>query len=414
MHTSFAIRNATKIDASGMLPHFWMVVDGGKIAAVGTSDGDFDAAARRAGIVDSSAAVGAGAGAGSDTGTVIDASAVINATGRYLVPGYIDMHSHGAAGGDFDTSTNTIIAGRNYHLQHGTTRQLASLITNPLDVMETNIRRVASVMESRPDILGMHLEGPFLSPLHKGAHDPACLKDPTDDVVDRLLDAAPGAIRQITIAPELPHGMSGIAHMAARGVIPAVGHCDADYAQARSAFQAGAGILTHIYNAMNGIHHRAPGPIPAAVENPNVTVELINDGFHVQDPAVRIAFDLAPHRIAFVTDSMAATGCPDGPYKLGNLDVQVVDGHARLVSNGAIAGSTLTLETAVQRAITEVGISPVAAVEAATHVPAATLGFGERFGMIEPGFDADVLLLDADWSVKHTWCGGMRAEDIVR
>lgn len=393
MTSSFAIRNATKIDANGMVPHFWMVVTGESIAATGTRDADFVDAANRFGIKESS---------------------IIDADGHYLTPGYIDMHSHGAAGGDFDTSENTIIAARNYHLSHGTTRQLASLITNPLDTMAANISRVASVMKSRSDILGIHLEGPFISPKHKGAHDPTCLLDPTDDAIDTLLNAAPGAIKQVTIAPELSHGMSGVQRLAAAGVIPAVGHTDATYSQAKEAFEDGAGILTHIYNAMNGIHHRAPGPILAAAENRDVTVELINDGFHVQDPPVRLAFTMNPHRIAFVTDSMAATGCPDGPYKLGKLDVNVVDGHARLVSNGAIAASTLTLDVAVRRAITEVGISPVDAVEAATHVPATTLGFGERFGMIEPGFDADILLLTPDWNVEHTWCGGTRAEDIVR
>lgn len=133
--------------------------------------------------------------------------------------------------------------------------------------------------------------------------------------------------------------------------------------------------MTHMFNAMNGLHHREPGPIPAAVEDPRVTVELINDGFHVQDPMVRLGFGFAPHRIAFVTDAMAATDCPDGHYLLGALDVNVIDGHARLASNGAIAGSTLTLEKAVQRAVLELGFTPTDAVEAATLIPAKAFGF---------------------------------------
>ena len=225
-----------------------------------------------------------------------------------------------------------------------------------------------------------------------------------------------GCIRQITIAPELPHGISAIRQFAAAGVVPAVGHCDADYETAKAGFDAGAGIMTHMFNAMNGLHHREPGPIPAAVEDPRVTIELINDGFHVQDPMVSLSFRFAPHRTAFVTDAMAATDCPDGAYKLGALDVNVVGGHARLVSNGAIAGSTLLLEVAVRRAVCELGFSPVDAVEAATLTPAKAFGFdrpnpvtGAPIGLIAPGFAADFNLADpADWTVEQVWCAGRK------
>jgi N-acetylglucosamine-6-phosphate deacetylase len=167
---------------------------------------------------------------------------------------------------------------------------------------------------------------------------------------------------------------------------------------------------------MNGLHHRNPGPIPAAVEDPRVSIELINDGFHVQDPMLRLGFAFAPHRTAFVTDAMSATGCPDGHYKLGELDVNVVDGHARLVSNGAIAGSTLLLERSVQRAVQVLGISPADAVEAATLTPARTFGLdrpnpltGHPLGLLRPGYAADALLLDpADWAVRHVWCAGRK------
>ena len=161
---------------------------------------------------------------------------------------------------------------------------------------------------------------------------------------------------------------------------------------------------------------RKPGPIPAAVEDPRVTIELINDGFHVQDPMVKLGFEFAPHRTAFVTDAMAATDCPDGPYKLGALDVNVVDGHARLVSNGAIAGSTLLLEVAVQRAVNELGISPVDAVEAATLAPARAFGYdkpnavtGAPLGLLAPGYAADLLLTDpSSWTVNQVWCAGRK------
>ncbi|MBT1173762.1 N-acetylglucosamine-6-phosphate deacetylase [Bifidobacterium sp. MA2] len=426
-----AIRGARKVDAGGVRDNFWVVSDArgvivasGTTAANGAGEEAFEHACRTVGIdpATTSAAI--------PSGGPIDAhGGVIDADGRILTPGYVDIHSHGAWERSFDDGPDGIDVARAGHAVHGTTRQVLSLITNPMDVICRNIRTVREKMASgRPDILGCHLEGPFLALKRKGAHDPNCLKDPTSDLVDEMLEAsgagigsgrhggsgALGCIRQITIAPEYEHGIGAIKRFAAAGVVPAVGHCDADYETAKAGFDAGAGIMTHMFNAMNGLHHREPGPIPAAVEDPRVTIELINDGFHVQDPMVRLGFGLAPHRIAFVTDAMAATGCPDGAYKLGELDVNVVDGHARLVSNGAIAGSTLTLEVAIQRAVLELGFTPADAVEAATLTPARAFGFdhpnpvtGAPLGLVTAGYAADFNLLDpASWAVEHVWCAG--------
>ena len=401
-----AIRNARKVDARGEQSGYWVVSNAsGAIAASGVGDEAFEQYCGTVGI------------------DPADRNAVVDAEGRILTPGYVDIHSHGAWEKSFDDGPDGIDVARAGHAVHGTTRQVLSLITNPVDVICGNIRNVRAKMEAgRPDILGCHLEGPFLALARKGAHDPECLKDPVPEIVDEMLEASGavngklGCIRQITIAPELPHGISAIRQFRAAGVVPAVGHCDADYETARRAFDEGAGLMTHMFNAMNGLHHRKPGPIPAAVEDPRVTIELICDGFHVQDPMLRLGLGFAPHRIAFVTDAMAATDCPDGAYKLGALDVDVVDGHARLKSNGAIAGSTLTLEHAVQRAVLELGMSPVEAIEAATLTPARAFGFdrpypvtGAPLGLLAPGYAADVLLTDpADWSVQHAWCAGRR------
>ncbi|KFI98073.1 N-acetylglucosamine-6-phosphate deacetylase [Bifidobacterium stellenboschense] len=434
-----AIRGARKVDAAGVRDGWWTVSDArGVIVASGVArggDGEeaFEHACRTVGLDPASR------------------ETVIDADGMILTPGYVDIHAHGAWERSFDDGADGIDVARTGHAVHGTTRQVLSLITNPVDVMCRNIRTVRDVMASgRPDVLGCHLEGPFLALKRKGAHDPNCLKDPVDEIVDEMLEASGyvagahggagagggagasgrpvgrhtaagvggagrlGCIRQVTIAPELEHGVSAIRRFAAAGVVPAVGHCDADYTAAKAGFDAGAGIMTHMFNAMNGLHHREPGPIPAAVEDPRVTIELINDGFHVDDPMVRLGFGFAPHRIAFVTDAMAATGCPDGAYKLGELDVNVVDGHARLVSNGAIAGSTLVLEVAVQRAVLALGFEPAAAVEAATLTPARAFGFdrpnpvtGAPIGLVAPGYAADLNLLDpATWAVRHVWCAG--------
>ena len=393
----FAVHGATIVDARGMTKNGWLVSDGRSIVETGCAETDFETDFETACRL-----------------VHVEQDHIVNANGMVMTPGYVDIHSHGAWGSSFDDGEKGITTARAGHMAHGTTRQVLSLITNPIDVICGNLKTVHDMMPDRPDILGAHLEGPFLAMPRKGAHDPNCLVDPTPDLVSRMLDAADGCLRQITIAPELPHGIDAIRRFFLAGVVPAVGHCDADYQTARKGFDAGAGIMTHMFNAMNGLHHRDPGPIPAAVEDPRVTIELINDGFHVQDPMVKLGFGLAPHRIAFVTDAMAATDCPDGHYLLGALDVDVRDGHARLASNGAIAGSTLLLEKAVSRAVLELGISPVDAVEAATLTPARAFGFDRRndvtgfpIGLLAPGFAADVLLLDQEtWTVRRVWCNG--------
>ena len=346
----FAIRNARNVDALGVRDHAWVVSDGESLVAVGTSDDDCETACRNLNIPD---------------------TAVMDASGAIMTPGYVDIHAHGAWGTSFDDGVEGIELARAGHLSHGTTRQVLSLITNPFDTICDNLRTIRGQMGMRSDILGVHLEGPFLAASRKGAHNPEYLCDPVDGLVDDHT-AGRGWL------PEADHHRSGAAPRHQRD--PSIrrcrrgsrqiGHCDADYETARQGFAAGAGIMTHMFNAMNGLHHRRPGPIPAAVEDPRVTIELINDGFHVSDPMVKLGFGFAPHRIAFVTDAMAATGCPDGRYLLGALDVDVVDGHARLMSNGAIAGSTLVLEQAVRRAVLKLGISAPDAVEAATLTPA--------------------------------------------
>nr|WP_093961147.1 N-acetylglucosamine-6-phosphate deacetylase [Bifidobacterium vansinderenii] len=425
---SFAIRNARKVDARGVQDHYWLVVRNGVIAAegaeidveVGGTEDMAGAFARAVAAVEteatetSEAGASAAAAGGQPSGSL--SLPIIDAHGAIMTPGYVDIHAHGAWGASFDDGPDGIAAARAGHMMHGTTRQVLSLITNPIDTICENLRTVRALMPDRPDILGTHLEGPFLALERKGAHDPECLRDPVPELVDQLLEAADGCLRQITIAPELPHGIGAIRQFVEAGVRPAVGHCSADYQTAKRAFDAGATIMTHMFNAMNGLHHRKPGPIPAAVEDPRVTIELINDGFHVQDPMVALSFGFAPHRTAFVTDAMAATGCPDGHYLLGALDVNVEHGHARLVSNGAIAGSTLVLERAVSRAVLDLGIDPVSAVEAATLTPAKAFGFdtsnpvtGAPIGLLAAGYAADILLLDpASWQVDAVWCAGRR------
>ena len=213
----FAIHNARKVDARGVAEHYWLVSDGDAIVAVGDRDADFAAACASVGL---DADTDSDSVSSADSGNAMTGSAgsVTDAAGRMMTPGYVDIHAHGSWGSSFDDGVQGIRLARAGHMMHGTTRQVLSLITNPLDVMCANLQTVHGMMSARPDILGAHLEGPFLALSRKGAHDPECLKDPVPEYVDRLLQAAGGCLRQITIAPELPHGIDAIRRFAAAGV----------------------------------------------------------------------------------------------------------------------------------------------------------------------------------------------------
>ena len=275
-------------------------------------------------------------------------AAALAGAGALLTPGFIDIHGHGGGGFSYDDGPDAIRVARALHRAHGTTRAVVSLVTAPLETLERRVAMIADLIETDPDILGSHLEGPFLDPGHKGAHDLSLLRDPSLAAVERLLAAGRGTVRQVTLAPELPGGHDAIRAIVAAGAAAAVGHTDADLDATRAAFDAGATILTHAFNAMPPLHHRDPGPVGAAASDPRVTLEVIADGVHLHPEIVRLAFLAAPGRVALVTDAMAAAGAADGRYELGSLEVDVVDGIARLADGGAIAGSTLTQDAALR------------------------------------------------------------------
>lgn len=343
-----------------------------------------------------------------DTWRDLPAGDVVDAAGAYLAPGFIDLHGHGAGGATFDDGPDAIATGRAVHRAHGTTRAVISLVTASVDDLAARAAMVADLAEQDATILGSHLEGPFLSVLHKGAHTVELLRDPDPASVDRLIDAGRGTIRQITLAPELPGGLAAVARLVDAGIAVAVGHTDATAEQAAAAFDAGATLLTHAFNTMRGIHHRAPGPVVAAMRDDRVTLELIADGIHVHPDVITLAFAGAPGRIALVTDAMAAAGTVDGRYELGGLAVTVTAGVARLDSNGAIAGSTLTQDAALRLAV-RCGVSLPDAVAAVSTVPARALGLGRRFGSLRVGMEADAVLLDDALSVTGVWVSGVRA-----
>jgi N-acetylglucosamine-6-phosphate deacetylase len=326
--------------------------------------------------------------------------------GRVLTPGLIDIHNHGGAGASYGEDGDAIRTARRLHRQHGTTRQLLSLVTASPDVLISQIHRAAAETRRDPTILGIHLEGPFLARHHHGAHDPALLRDPDPDLVERLLGAADGTLRQVTMAPELAHFAESARILREAGVVVAVGHTAATFEQAQAAIDTGATLLTHAFNGMPGVHHRAPGPVLAFVESSGCWLEVINDGVHVRPELVRMLSRLAPGRVALVSDAMAAAGGGDGRYRLGDLDVDVAAGVARLTEGHSIAGSTITLDIAIARAVQDVGLTPVEAVEAATTVPAQILGVEDRLGRLEPGYVADAVLFDRDWQLCGVWIDG--------
>ncbi|MDO5618146.1 N-acetylglucosamine-6-phosphate deacetylase [Kocuria sp.] len=336
-----------------------------------------------------------------------DGSAEVRRLGEnILAPGLVDMHVHGGGGAAFTEGGEAAQAVLAAHRARGTTSMVASLVTDTINNLERQIWQLVPLCQAG-ELAGIHLEGPWLSPRRCGAHDPDLLIDPNLADLNRLLDAGDGHIRMVTLAPERPGASEAIKVLHSRGVVAAVGHTDASDEQTEAAIHAGATVGTHLFNALPSVHHRKPGPIPQLLSDPTVVVELIADGVHVHPSVLRMAVAAAQGRFALITDAMSAAGKPDGSYRLGPLDVDVVDGVARIRDTGAIAGSTLTLDQAVQYAIQTVGVGLEVAVRAASSIPAQVLGLA-GVGRIQAGARADLVVFDAQLNVQEVLRGGVR------
>ncbi|MFD5232300.1 N-acetylglucosamine-6-phosphate deacetylase [Streptomyces qaidamensis] len=335
------------------------------------------------------------------TATAPENAQVIDVTDHYVIPGFVDLHNHGGGGASFTSgSVDDILKGIHTHRLHGTTTLVASTVTGDLDSL-TRRAGLLSELAEQGEIAGVHFEGPFISPCRKGAHSEDLLRDPHPTEVRKLIDAARGRAKMLTLATELPGGLDSVRLLTDHGVIAAIGHTDATYEQTVEAIDAGATVATHLFNAMPPLGHRSPGPIAALLEDDRITVELINDGTHLHPAALQLAFHRAgADRVAFITDAMDAAGFGDGRYWLGPLEVEVADGVARLVEDGTIAGSTLTLDRAFKRAVTVDGLSVEDAVTALSATPARLLGMADTIGSLEPGKYADLLILDSAYEVK--------------
>lgn len=327
-----------------------------------------------------------------------------------LVPGFVDMHVHGGGGVSYadsaGASSEAIDRAAALHARHGTTAGLASLVTAAPQALLTQVRTLAAATR-RGVVDGIHLEGPWLSRLHCGAHDSAWLRAPEAAEVDALLDAGDGAIRMVTLAPELPGAVATIRRLVDAGIVVAVGHTDAGYDQTQAAIDAGATVGTHLFNAMRALHHREPGPVPALLADPRVTVELIADGVHLHPAVIRhVVATAGPERVALVTDAMAAAGAGDGAFALGGLDVDVADGVARLRGTATIAGSTATMDRLFAAAVRLLGAqigtdaALAAAVRMTSSTPARTLGL-DGAGVLAVGSAANLVVMNADLQVER-------------
>lgn len=314
-----------------------------------------------------------------------------------VVPGFVDMHVHGGGGSAFtdgaDAARQTIAA----HRRHGTTTMVASLVSAAPEPLRRQVQALADVVQCG-ELAGIHLEGPWLAPSRIGAHDPSTVRAPAREEIASLLAAGRGTIKMVTLAPELVGGIDAIHQLVDAGVVVAVGHTNATYAQTQLAINAGATVGTHVFNAMRPIRHREPGPVFALAESEQVTLELINDGIHLH-PAVHahVRRWVGPQRIALVTDAMAAAGMGDGSYHLGALDVTVTSGAAQITGTTTIAGSTVTMDKVFARAITDRletdDATLLAAVEETSTTPARALELPPQG--LRPGTTADLIVLDS-------------------
>ena len=338
--------------------------------------------------------------------------------GAWVLPGFVDMHVHGGGGASFTAGTaEDAWRAAEFHRRNGTTTMLASLVTAPLADLEARAAMLAGLAREGV-IAGLHLEGPFLAAARCGAQDPRHMITPDVAAFDRLLAMAAGWLRVITLAPELPGATDLITSAAQAGVVAAVGHTDATADVTAAAIDAGASHATHLFNGMRPLHHREPGPVGALLDRDEVSCEVIADGVHLHDTAIRLVARAAgPARLVLITDAMAAAGMPDGRYQLGSMRVDVAGGVARLAAEagpggeagsgadagprvpGAIAGSTATMASVVRRAVA-VGLPVIDVAAAAGTNPARVLGLAERTGALCSGLDADLVVCDEAFGLR--------------
>jgi N-acetylglucosamine-6-phosphate deacetylase len=323
-----------------------------------------------------------------------------------IAPGFVELQLNGAFGQEADGGAEALRALCERLPSTGTTSFLPTVISSSAAKYDEVFRAFEAARSSAgAQMPGLHLEGPYLSSARAGAHPLASVSAATAVPFEALLE--PGYLRLMTLAPELPGTLERIRRLRGAGVLVSLGHSEATATQVSAAVGAGARMVTHLFNAMSGFGHRAPGMVGAALVEDRLTVGLIADGIHCHPMALQLAFRAkSPQRVVLVTDAMAAAGMPPGPYSLGGQAV-VVDGTSARLENGTLAGSTLTLDAAVRNTVTLAGVSMPDALRSASEIPARLLGL-ERKGTLTPGMDADLVLLSLRLDVQSTWVLGRR------
>src|SRR5271169_410048 len=339
----------------------------------------------------------------------------INAGRRTVAPGFVDVHIHGAGGHDVMEGTREALEIITATVAtHGTTSLVATTVTASEKETRDSVAGIAHFIlstseyparELSAEILGIHFEGPFISPARRGVHPAKWIVPPSRELLSLLLREARGTAQILTLAPELPGALELIAAARKAGVVVSLGHTDATYEQAQAAIAAGASHAAHVFNAMRPFSHRGTGVIGAVLTSAKVSAELIADGVHVDEAAMRMLVELkTPERVILVSDGISATGMPDGKYQLGMFEVKVTGGVARN-AEGKLAGSTLTLDRAL-RNIVALGVPLPAALRMVTANPARQIGLGARKGVLGPGADADLVFLDEKLEVSGVMTRG--------
>jgi N-acetylglucosamine-6-phosphate deacetylase len=341
-------------------------------------------------------------------------AAEISASGQIAIPGFIDVHIHGAGGHDVMEGTEQAMSAVAGTLaRHGTTSFVATTVTASPDDTCRGVEGIAryiahqfAALQPKAEVLGVHYEGPFINKVRRGVHPAEWIQLPSADLLQRFLRAAAGNARILTIAPELLGAVPCMKAARDAGVVVAMGHTDATYEQARAGIAHGARHAVHVYNAMRPFSHRDSGVIGAVLTSPDVTAELIADGVHVEEAAMRILLQAkGAGRVILISDGLSATGMPDGKYMLGKLEVTVSGGVCRN-AEGKLAGSTLTLDRAL-RNVVALGIPLQDAVRMLTENPAKLLGIEFKKGALRTGADADIVLLDENLQVTNVWTRGL-------